>query len=363
MRLRLACLVLFASCPPAPSTGTDATGAPQGTATTSSTSSQPTTTTTGNEPTTSTGTTGTTGTTTGDASTSTTTGAASTTSVDCPVGALGCPCTGGGGCDPNLSCDAGTCVEGFSPPCVPDVLEDDCCGDGIVDALEECDEAYDNADDALCTSKCTDAVCGDGVVLENDEACDGGDLCTAECTFKSCGNGTVEPHEWCEPVRPDDPECTALCLDARKIVFITSTHYTGDLGGLAGADEKCQTHADSADLGGTFKAWLGVSKETEPASWLYPDLPQVTVDGDPVVKLCDGAALVDEFGDAHPGCAVMVGTHAKWAWFVDVWYESLDTCSGWTSDVELGTGVDIVVCSVVSNAPCSAAAPIICVEQ
>jgi hypothetical protein len=66
MRLRLACIVLLASCPPTHGTGTDATGDPQGTATTSSTSSQPTTTSTGDESTTSTGTTGSTSTT-GDA--------------------------------------------------------------------------------------------------------------------------------------------------------------------------------------------------------------------------------------------------------------------------------------------------------
>jgi hypothetical protein len=30
--------------------------------------------------------------------------------LECPVGALGCPCTGGGSCDPGLVCDAGICM-------------------------------------------------------------------------------------------------------------------------------------------------------------------------------------------------------------------------------------------------------------
>lgn len=39
-------------------------------------------------------------------------------------------------------------------------------------------------------------------------------------------------------------------------IFITSTSYTGDLGGLSGADAKCQTQANAAGLGGTWKAIL-----------------------------------------------------------------------------------------------------------
>lgn len=43
-------------------------------------------------------------------------------------------------------------------------------------------------------------------------------------------------------------------------VFITSVTYNGNLGGLAGADAKCQTLANNANLGGTtWKAWLSSS--------------------------------------------------------------------------------------------------------
>lgn len=41
-------------------------------------------------------------------------------------------------------------------------------------------------------------------------------------------------------------------------VFVTSQSYTGDLGGLAGADQKCQLAATTAGLGGTWRAWLTV---------------------------------------------------------------------------------------------------------
>jgi hypothetical protein len=42
-------------------------------------------------------------------------------------------------------------------------------------------------------------------------------------------------------------------------VFVTSTLFDGNLGGLAGADADCQSLADSAGLPGTFKAWLSTS--------------------------------------------------------------------------------------------------------
>lgn len=39
-------------------------------------------------------------------------------------------------------------------------------------------------------------------------------------------------------------------------VFLTSTDYNGNLGGLSGADAKCQERANLAKLGGIWKAWL-----------------------------------------------------------------------------------------------------------
>jgi hypothetical protein len=41
-----------------------------------------------------------------------------------------------------------------------------------------------------------------------------------------------------------------------KNVFITAAAYSGNLGGLAGADAKCQAHANNAGLTGIYKAWL-----------------------------------------------------------------------------------------------------------
>ncbi len=39
-------------------------------------------------------------------------------------------------------------------------------------------------------------------------------------------------------------------------VFVTRSEYSGDLGGLVGADRLCQSAAESVDLRGTWIAWL-----------------------------------------------------------------------------------------------------------
>jgi hypothetical protein len=66
-----------------------------------------------------------------------------------------------------------------------------------------------------------------------------------------------------------------------KRVFVTSTGYPGNLGGLAGADAKCQERATAAGLGGTFKAWLSAAGTGNSAAerLTHATVPYVRVDG------------------------------------------------------------------------------------
>jgi len=74
-------------------------------------------------------------------------------------------------------------------------------------------------------------------------------------------------------------------------VFVTSTQYDGNLGGIAGADAKCASHATAAGLGGTYLAWLSTS-QTSPAQRMtqHPS-GYALVDGTPIAN--DWADLVD----------------------------------------------------------------------
>ena len=69
------------------------------------------------------------------------------------------------------------------------------CGDGVVDAGEDCDDGNASDTDA-CLNTCIDASCGDSFVHSGVEDCDDGnssntDACLNTCANASCGDGFV----------------------------------------------------------------------------------------------------------------------------------------------------------------------------
>jgi hypothetical protein len=69
-----------------------------------------------------------------------------------------------------------------------------------------------------------------------------------------------------------------------KTVFITSTLSTGDLGGLSGADATCQSLANAAGLGGTYKAWLSSTTTSAASRLTHSTGPYVLINGVPVAS-------------------------------------------------------------------------------
>jgi hypothetical protein len=123
-------------------------------------------------------------------------------------------------------------------------------------------------------------------------------------------------------------------------IFVTSQSWNGNLGGVSGADSKCQVLADDAELDGTFKAWISQSVSSSPAqSWSPPtlDLPYYLVDG--TTKVADGwehlfnannhelhhAINQDENGQTVTG-ALRAWTNTNWNGNV----VSTDDCDGWS---------------------------------
>ncbi len=62
-------------------------------------------------------------------------------------------------------------------------------------------------------------------------------------------------------------------------VFVTSTAYDGNLGGIAGADAKCQARADGASLGGTWKAMISDGSTNAISRVLNRTKPVFTIAG------------------------------------------------------------------------------------
>jgi len=93
------------------------------------------------------------------------------------------------------------------------------CGDGAIDAGEECDAGPANSDDGACTPGCKHALCGDGLVGPG-EGCDDGndsndDACSNACALASCGDALVQEGELCDDGNKDDTDaCLSSCVPA-----------------------------------------------------------------------------------------------------------------------------------------------------
>ncbi|MFV8751372.1 DUF4215 domain-containing protein [Nannocystaceae bacterium ST9] len=127
------------------------------------------------------------------------------------------------------------------------------CGDGNVDAGEECDDGND-VDDDECTNACTTAACGDSIVQAGETCDDGnvvdGDGCSSLCVSEDCGDGVVQAGEECDDGDPSNGnECTTACMLA----------FCGDGFKLIGTEECDDGNMvdDDACVNGCLNAFCG----------------------------------------------------------------------------------------------------------
>jgi hypothetical protein len=94
--------------------------------------------------------------------------------------------------------------------------------------------------------------------------------------------------------------------DRPNIAFITSTYYSGDLGGIDGANAKCNDQALAAGLDGTFIAYLQSSLQIDPTAGLKNSRGWVSVKGEWIAETRQQIAAAElrnvlnrtEFGDS-----------------------------------------------------------------
>jgi hypothetical protein len=92
---------------------------------------------------------------------------------------------------------------------------------------------------------------------------------------------------------------TVLAADSNgKTVFITSLTYDSNLGGLKGADEKCQAEADdptSVVPAGTYRAWLSDGTNSPNTRFIRSSHPYLLPNGKKIAEnyddLIDGSIL------------------------------------------------------------------------
>jgi hypothetical protein len=151
--------------------------------------------------------------------------------------------------------------------------------------------------------------------------------------------------------------------------FVTAALYSGNLGGLVGADQKCQQMADLAQLGGTFLAWISIDTDATRTADRWPT--------DSVFDLVNGfrfassyaelvgagphnppLAITQSGGGLPPAAAVWTGGGSN---------ATLSDCNDWTNGSPSFNGTRATVGSGNwqngGTLPCHNQAHLYCFEQ
>lgn len=327
--------------------------------------------------------------TTGTSTTTTTTTTTTSTSSGPTTDGAPIPVCGNGIVEDDEACDEGdanaddgTCTLACELPK---------CGDGFLqpESGEECDDGPENSNENHCTKLCTIAKCGDALIELGVEECDDGDdnngskyngCVPGVCTLgPHCGDGVLQPDdEECDDGEENGPAkpCSESCTWTGKMIFVTSAYFKGNLGGISGADSKCQALAAAAGLANApaFLAWLSIDG-TSPASRM--------IKSDKRYILRSGAVVAENWQDLIDSALSNAVDVTEKQGIVDaevpaVWTgtlpsgglkDAMSTCKGWTSDDKEDQGVRGIAKSKTTEwtdtgaYPCSLNARLYCIEQ
>jgi len=247
------------------------------------------------------------------------------------------------GCGGTLDC--GTCGSGFSCDAIGECIS------------STCTPATDPSFVGVCgTKQCGTAENGTGVNSCGSISCGTctGGTCnsTGQCVT-ICGNGIIETGEQCDDNNTANSDgCSSTCQIETGyscvgepsscineiIIFMSSSTSNGNLGGISGADTTCNNLASSANLGGTFVAWL--SNNTLNAKDRIPTgIPFVRTDNTEIAEnladLIDGDIEEridkDENGDGG-------GTKDIWTGTTKEGINEGSNCNNWSSSSDSDKG-------------------------
>ncbi len=254
-------------------------------------------------------------------------------------------------------CDVPETCDGVAATCPTDLLSDAavvCRGSADVCDVEELCTGMDVGCPADAKEVAGASCRGIAGVCDVQEVCDGfSDTCPAD-SFVPFGTVASCAPFVCDGLGANCPsscmvtaQCalgsicvTGACQPAKR-VFITTTSYTGSLGGLVGANDKCQLRADTANLGGSWKAWLSTNAGSPATTFVQHPGPYALLDG---TKIADNwADLTDggldagisrtEFNSFVPTQSVRIwtGTHVNGQ-------GSLNNCTNFTNGASQAVG-------------------------
>jgi hypothetical protein len=160
---------------------------------------------------------------------------------------------------------------------------------------------------------------------------------------------------------PEEGSYTRCIVGETRYIFLSSKSYNGNLGGIAGANEECNTLASIAQLPGSYHAWISTQSLQAVDHLAHHNGPYVRVDGKIVANNWEhltsfsqlnvstytiaNAIIIDESGEEviNDGPTDTM-TNAWTATYPDGtlsinYLSRLDTCNEWTSDAPTNTAI------------------------
>lgn len=178
----------------------------------------------------------------------------------------------------------------------------------------------------------------------------------------------------------DGDGCSQACLKEFRRVFVTSELFTGDLNGVAGADDACQEAADKVGFLGEFRAWLSSAESTPAQNFIKSKVPYKDVMNKVVADDWDSLATgnlksgiyLTENGETatsgpHP-CVPPDDVVVVWSntYPEGTLLSDANSCSSWTGVGDGSVGRLGALTSSWTQAcvvPCTTMAPLYCFEQ
>ena len=202
-------------------------------------------------------------------------------------------------------------------------------------ALSACNALTGVSELSTCPS------CGDLTELDASVSTDGGalpEVATRDSAIADARDSATAVDSAVDSAADAAPtlgcQGTAICA---RVVFATSVGYTGNLGGIAGADAKCQALADASTIariqGRTFVAWVSTPGSPVTLRLTHGSLPYTRSDGAMIAAtftdLTDNSLQApisfDENGGNRNNAGAWTGTSSSGAGF------SGQNCADWTS--------------------------------
>ena len=228
------------------------------------------------------------------------------------------------------------------------------CGDGTLQAPEECDDGPDNGPGQACNPDCHLNVCGDGDVSPT-EACDDGPDNALE--LDACA-----------------PDCSRIIV--KKLIRISESYSTANFGAdpVAHADALCNFTEKALFVNKLVRRATTVPNQVvDPIDWVLSPYTYYYNDQNQPVWLTDEVALLG----VREGAFTALENYIKFTDLVFVsglhgdWTATNETCNSWVSTTAAISAAAGLAGAITTDfledepvdAPCSTTLNVYCVEQ